>query len=93
MRRRGGNQRTCQLGGGTAQQQADVVARLARVEKLVEHLDARARRLLRLLVPHDLDLVTHLLRLRVRVRGRVRVKVRVRVRVKVRDRVRVRVRV
>eukprot|EP00964_Phaeocystis_antarctica_P073118 scaffold44833_cov66-Phaeocystis_antarctica.AAC.1 len=43
-----------------AQQEAHVVARVARVEKLVEHLDARARGLLRLLDPHDLDLVSHL---------------------------------
>ena len=40
-----------------AQQNADIVARLALVQKLAEHLNARARRLLRLLDADNLDLV------------------------------------
>src|ERR1700678_4215825 len=44
----------------TAEQGADVVAGLALVEELVEHLDARAYRLLRRAQPDDLDLVADL---------------------------------
>ena len=39
-----------------AEQAADVVARLALVEQLAEHLDARHDRLLRLVEADDLDL-------------------------------------
>ena len=45
---------------GAAQQHPDIVPRLALVEQLAEHLNARARRLHRLLQAHDLDLVAHL---------------------------------
>src|SRR3546814_8926032 len=44
----------------TAQQRAEVVARLARVQQLAEHLDARADRLLGIADAHDLDLVANL---------------------------------
>ena len=43
-----------------AEQNADVVAGLALVQKLPEHLDARYHRLLRGLDSHDLDFVAHL---------------------------------
>ena len=42
-----------------AQKRPDVVARLATVQKLAEHLDTRADRLLRRPDPHDLDLVAN----------------------------------
>jgi hypothetical protein len=42
-----------------AQQRADVVARLAAIQQLAEHLDARAGRLLRVLDADDLELVAH----------------------------------
>ena len=47
---------------GATQQQADVLARLALVEQLAEHLDAGDRRLLRLAWANadDLDLLVHL---------------------------------
>ena len=43
-----------------AQQAADVVAGVARLQQLVEHLDAGDRRLLRLAQADDLDLVARL---------------------------------
>src|ERR1700752_1119418 len=45
---------------GAAQEDARVVARLALVQALPEHLDARARRLHRRLDAHDLDFVADL---------------------------------
>src|SRR6185369_8902567 len=45
---------------GAAQQDAHVVARLALVQQLAEHLHARADRLLRGLDAHDLDFLAHL---------------------------------
>jgi hypothetical protein len=42
-----------------AQQRADVVARLARIEQLAEHLDARDRGLHRRLQANDLNLLAH----------------------------------
>src|SRR3546814_11382752 len=47
------------LAAHTAQQRAEVVARLARVQQLAEHLDARADRLLGIADAHELDLVAH----------------------------------
>ena len=45
---------------GAAQERADVVARLALIEELAEHLDAGDRRLGRRLETDDLDFVAHL---------------------------------
>src|SRR5690606_3144498 len=45
---------------GAAQQNTHVVARLALVQQLAEHLNARARRLHRLVDTHDLDFLADL---------------------------------